>query len=144
MGTTFSSLLCIPDSWPMGQSVKVRTKQQLGSPRQGLPRDGLRHSGKKCTLACSAFAVPSEPRVVCCCQCLQGAAAGPAAWAGHLYLPLPHPSIGCLFEEAGPGLAGPGHQGTPEQLFLPPSCRRWNMLPSSTCHPECSTAALNS
>ena len=85
MGTTFPSLLCIPDSLDqtMGQSVKFRTEQHPGGSRQGSPRDGLKHGDKKPTLACSAFAIPSEPRVVCCRQCLQGAAAGPAAWVGH-------------------------------------------------------------
>jgi len=45
VGTAFPSLLCIPDSMDqtMGQSLKVRTKQHAGGPKQGSPRHGLKH-----------------------------------------------------------------------------------------------------
>lgn len=55
-------------------------KTAPGGWQAGLPRDGLKHSNKKYTLACSAFAIPGEPGVVCCHQ---GAAARPAVWVEH-------------------------------------------------------------
>lgn len=82
MGTTFPSLLLIPGRC-LGQSMKNQDKTAPEGPRQGSLRDSLKHESKKHILVCSAFAIPGEPRVVCCCQCLQGTVTAPSEWTGH-------------------------------------------------------------
>lgn len=82
VGTTFPNLLCIPGRCS-GQSVKSQDKTAPEGPQQGSLQDGLKHKSEKHILVCSAFAIHGEPRVVCCCQCLQGTAPGPSEWTGH-------------------------------------------------------------
>lgn len=105
MGTSLPSfLLRIPANLDQTtrQSVTVKTKQHPVGPKQTSHRDGLKHSDNKQTLAWSAFGIPSESRMVCCCQCLQVSCcwASSMGWASltPLYLLLPCRSIGCLFE----------------------------------------------
>lgn len=97
MGTTFLSLPCIPGRCA-GQSVKSQDKTAPEGPQQGSLRDGLKHKSEKHILVCSAFAIPGEPGVLCCCQCHQGTATGPSEWTGH---PSPHCTSLCPIPTCG-------------------------------------------
>lgn len=143
MGTTFPSLPCIPGRC-LGQSVKSQDKTAPEGPQQGSLWDGLKHKSKKHILVCSAFAIPGEPRVAFCCQCLQGAAAGPSEWTGH-HAPhctslCPIPTHDACWSEQNQAWQD---QHIRENLSSSyPLNAVGETSPGSTCHPKCLTAAL--